>query len=475
MNKLIGREKEIQLLERLYAKEKSEFIAIYGRRRVGKTFLVKELFGEQYAFQMTGLFDVGLKRQLSNFYAALNRFDQRSIEKEIPNSWFEAFQLLIGYLEKDSRRRKIVFIDELPWLDTPKSEFISALEHFWNSWAAHRDDIFLIVCGSATSWMINELINNYGGLYNRVTSRIHLHPFNLNETETFLKSKGGVYDRYQLIQLYMVIGGVPFYLDNVDPSKSIAQNIDRMFYSPEGLLRNEFYNLYRSLFKKEERHIAIIECLAKKSKGLSRKELANQSKLPNGGTFTKILEELEQCGFIKKYLPFGKKKRGGLYQLIDPYSLFYLNFIKDSRAAGSGAWLAQIDHPKWRAWSGYAFENVCFYHIEAIKKGLGIAGVYTEISSWRSHSAEQGAQIDLVVDRRDQVINLCEIKFSQDVFTINKSYAENLKNKVSAFRRETGTSKSLFLTLITTFGISRNQHAISLVQNELDMDALFVE
>ena len=474
MNKIIGRKNEIAILQQLYQKKKSEFVALYGRRRVGKTFLIKELFGGKYSFHMTGLFNANLKRQLSNFYAALHRFDSQIIEeKEVPQNWFDAFQMLIQHLEQDTNKRKIIFIDELPWLDTPRSEFTSALEHFWNSWAFHRDDIFLIVCGSATSWMINQLINNYGGLHNRVTARIHLKPFNLNETEAFLQSIGGNYDRYQLIQLYMTMGGIPYYLEAINPKHSVAQNVDNMFFSSSGTLRNEFYNLYRSLFKKEERHISVIESLAKKAKGLSRKELAKQSKMKNGGTFSKILEELEQCGFIKKYVPFGKKKRGSLYQLTDPYSFFYLKFIKDSKAEGAGAWLAQMDHPKWRAWSGYAFEYVCFYHIEQIKKTLQIGAVYTEISSWRSSTITNGAQIDLVIDRRDRVINLCEIKFSQKVFSINKAFAENLKNKMAAFRTETKTTKSLFLTFITSFGLKENKYSSRLVQNELKMDDLF--
>lgn len=475
MSTIVGRKEESSLLQKLYKGKRSEFVALYGRRRVGKTFLIKELFEGNYAFYMSGLSKGNTTKQLNNFFIALNRFDNESLEKDIPESWFDAFQLLINYLERNTQKRKLIFIDELPWLDTSGSDFISALEHFWNSWAYHRNDIFLVVCGSATSWMINELINDTGGLHNRVTTRIHLKPFNLSETEIFLQSKGGKYDRYQIIELYMAMGGVPFYLEFIDVKKSVAQNIDDMFFSEDGILKKEFLNLYRSLFKKEERHIAIIEALSAKAKGLTRKELAKVSGISNGGSFTKTLEELEQCSFIKKYTPFGKKNRGSLYQLTDPYSLFYLKFIKNSKAQGKGAWLAQMDHPKWKAWSGYAFEYICFYHIDQIKKALGISGVYTETSSWRSSSTEQGAQIDLVLDRRDRVINLCEIKFSQNTYTINKAYAEKLRNRIDTFRKETKTNKSLFLTFITTFGLDENKHAMSLVQNELKMEVLFEE
>lgn len=470
---IIGRSSEKKILEKLYKSKRSEFVAVYGRRRVGKTFLLKELFGETYSFYMTGLSTTKLKGQLLNFYTALGKFDPSVQEKSVPNNWFEAFQLLINYLEKNTTERKVIFIDELPWLDTSRSDFISSLEYFWNSWAYHRNDILLIVCGSATSWMINKLINNHGGLHNRVTTRIHLQPFTLGETETFLKAKGAVYDRYQLVQLYMVMGGIPFYLDEVDVRLSIDQNIDHLFFSQSGLLRTEFTNLYRSLFKKQERHIAVIEALATKAKGLSRKELVKLTKLPNGGTTTNVLEELAQCGFIQQYLPFGKKKRTALYQLTDPYSLFYLKFIKNSKAAGEGAWLRQMDLPQWQAWSGYAFEAICRYHLPQIKKELGIKGVYTEVSAWQSTLAKDGAQIDLVMDRRDRVINLFEIKFSQNIYAINKAYAQNLKHKMTTFRIETKTTKALFLTFITTFGLKTNQHSMGLVQNEMTMDVLF--
>jgi len=376
-------------------------------------------------------------------------------------------------LEQNKAKKKVIFIDELPWLDTSKSDFIPALENFWNGWAAHREDILLIGCGSATSWMINSLINNTGGLHNRVTKRIHLRPFTLKETELFLKNKGSDYERYEIIQLYMALGGIPFYLEAIDVQKSVVQNIDHLFFSENGLLRTEFQNLFRSLFKKHERHIAIIEALAQKGKGRTRKDLAATSGLANGGRFTAMLNELEQCGFIKKYLPFGKKNKGSLFQLVDQYSLFYLKFVKDSKAIGEGVWMTKFDQPSYRIWSGYAFENICFYHIKNIKKHLGIASVYTEISSWRSQQSAKGAQIDLILDRRDRVINLCEIKFSESEFSIQKSYAENLQNKVGAFKTETKTKKACFLTFLTTFGLKNNKYSRSLVKNELTMNALF--
>ena len=473
MEKITGRTEEIALLRALKNSAKSEFAAVYGRRRVGKTFLVRTVFEGQFSFQLSGVANVGLKQHLVNFHNAYLRHNLFDPPLLPPADWFDAFNRLSLALEKTEAPKKIIFLDELPWLDTPQSGFIQALEYFWNSWASARSDVLLIVCGSAASWIINQLINNRGGLHNRVTERIFLQPFTLAETKEFLKSKGAGYDRYQLLELYMVMGGVPFYLESIQVNRSVAQNIDRLFFSEGGLLSGEYMNLYRSLFRRYDKHTAVVEALSQKAGGLTRKEILKLTKLPNGGTTSSVLEELEHSGFIRRYFPFGKGKRDGVYQLVDPFTLFYLNFVRDSKARSGGAWLAQLDSPKWQAWSGYAFELVCWYHVNAVKKQLGISGVYTEVSTWRSQKASPGAQIDLVIDRKDRVINLCEIKFSINPFAISKSYAETLRNKITAFRMETNTRKTIFLTLIAANGLVDNEYARQLVQDKLDMNALF--
>ena len=468
---LIGRKEEIEILKRMYDSPKSEFVILYGRRRVGKTYLVNQLFEGKFTFRITALANATLEQQLLNFHTTMLNHNPFLQQDSPPSTWFEAFRQVIQLASKDGR--KVIFFDELPWFDTKNSDFLTSLEHFWNSWAALRRDVLLIACGSAASWMINQLIHNRGGLHNRITERISLQPFTLQETEAFLKAKGAAYDRYQLLELYMTMGGIPYYLENIRVNRSIAQNIDRMFFTPNGILRLEYASLYRSLFNKYERHVAIVEALAKKSKGLSRKEIVKIAGLSSGGSTSMVIDELVQSGFIKKYIPFGKTKRDALYQLIDPYSLFYLTFVKDSKAEGEGAWLSRMNHPGWKAWSGYAFEHICTYHIKQIKKQLGIAGVYAEISPWRSSQADKGVQIDLLIDRDDRIINVCEMKFSTSEFVIHKSYAEKLAHKLMVFKTETGTKKTVLLTMITTFGIKQNEHARRLVHDSLDMNALF--
>lgn len=474
MAKIIGRLSELSTLRSLVTSNKSEFVAVYGRRRVGKTILIREAYQDKFAFTVTGLANATADQQLANFHLALQKAFKTYDAKPIAN-WFLAFNQLSLLLEKSNVSRKIVFIDELPWFDTPNAGFIQALEHFWNSWASARRDILLVVCGSAAAWIINKLLNNKGGLHNRVTKRLKVVPFSLRECELFMQDKNAVFERYQIIELYMVLGGIPFYWDEVTPNQSAAQNIEHLCFSENGLLRTEFSNLFGSLFSHPDRHMSIVNALAKKAKGLTRAEILAASGQPNSGRTTELLSELEESGFIRRYAPFGKKTRNSLYQLVDFYTLFYLKFIQDAHILDENNWSGGVDDPKRRAWSGYAFEQICWAHLLQIKKALGISGVQTASSNWRSNNPEQGAQIDLLIDRRDQVINLCEIKFSINPFTIDKRYEMELRNKIAFFRAETGTRKSIFLTFITTFGLQQNSHSLGLVQNELSLEALFTD
>lgn len=472
MDKIIGRKEEIAILEKIKVSNKPEFVAVYGRRRVGKTYLIRQFFKQQFTFHLTGMANANTPLQLGNFISTYREFNHLSDER-VPQNWFEAFALLKHLIESKGEKLCIVFLDELPWMDTPRSNFVMALEHFWNSYGSSKNNLKLITCGSVASWMINKLINNHGGLHNRVTKRIHIHPFTLDETQQFLQAKNIVLERYQIAELYLILGGIPFYLEEVEEGLSVAQNIDRLCFSETGLFRNEYQNLFKSLFKDSKIHQAVVEALAGKSRGLQRDEIIKLAKIPNGGNTTKVLEELESSGFIRKYVPFNNKIRSSLYQLTDPFVLFYHQFMKNTKAVGEGAWLSFVDGSPYKTWTGYAFENLCLLHIAAIKMALGINGIYSENASWRSK--ENNAQIDLLIDRKDKVITICEMKFSNDEFVITKDYADKLRRKLNVFRTESKTKKSVFLCMITTFGIQTNQYSLGLVQNSLTLEDLFAK
>lgn len=472
MEPIAGRKEEIAEMSNLLASPRSEFLAVYGRRRVGKTFLIREVYKKDMVFQITGIAHVNMAHQLANFFTAFREANNRNTpELQPPANWFEAFELLRHWLQRGRQKKKVIFFDELPWIDTPRSNFLPALEHFWNSWASARTDIILVVCGSAASWMLNKLIHNKGGLHNRITKRIPLSPFTLHETEDFFRLRNIDLDRYQIIQLYMAMGGIPYYLNEIRPGVSAFQAIDKLCFTKGGLLTFEYDNLFSSLFENAERHTAIVEALATSPRGLIRPDIIAKTGLPDGGGLTRMLEELEESGFIARALPFEKKIRSGIYRLTDQYSLFYWHFIKEKKASGTGSWVSRLDSPSWRSWSGYAFENICHLHIAQVKKALGISGVYSETSSWVDRDRE--VQIDMLIDRRDHVISVCEVKFSTGIYTIDRNYKAALERKINVFKENTGTSKTVFLAMITTFGVKANIHSTGLIQNEIKMDDLF--
>ena len=474
--KLIGREPEIEKIDRIMQSGQAEFLAIYGRRRVGKTFLIRQYLKDSLVFDFTGTKDGIKEQQLLNFFAEYTKRAGSKTQKQPPLSWQDAFSFLATYLRTLSKlkRKQVVFIDEMPWLDTPKSGFISALEFFWNQHASAMNNVLLIACGSASSWIKKKLINARGGLYNRVTQRINLLPFNLYETELFLNELGVKLPRQQIVELYMAMGGIPFYLKEIVKGKSATQHIDATCFSPQGLLYAEYTQLYHSLFKNADQHINIIEALASKPQGMTRLAIALKTQLSEG-SLSRTLEELSECDFISLYQPFINKKKTSIYKLTDLYSLFYLKFIKPNKKNGKNTWEQLSTKSGFAAWSGYAFENICMMHVGQIKKALGISGVYTTTSSWmfKGNDALPGAQIDMIIDRADQTINLCEAKFTKENFAITKKYAAELRMKKSVFKQATQTKKLIFTTLLTTFPALKNQYYIGEIDNEITMDKLF--
>lgn len=473
---LVGRDHEIEILKQALKTSEAELIAIYGRRRVGKTFLVRQVYADRLLFDFSGMHNSPVQQQLENFSHTLTALSKTKIPLAVPSKWIQAFEVLKAYLTPLIRKQKsVIFFDELPWIDSRKSGFLSAFEHFWNSWASTQNNLVVVICGSAASWMIRKIVHNKGGLHNRITRRIRLLPFTLNESETYLKSRRINLDRYQLLQLYMVLGGIPHYLKNIEPGESATQSIDRLCFSKDGLLVDEFKNLYESLFDHADKHISVVRALAKKPGGLTRTEIIKVCSLTSGGTTTKLLEELSESGFINAVIPFDKNVKDSIYKLADEYSRFYLKFMEGNKASGSGTWIKQSTSTSWKSWSGSAFELVCLKHSRQIKKALGISGVYTEESAWRypGGDGENGTQIDLIIDRQDFCVNVCEMKFSTTDFTIDKKYAAELRSKVNIFQTKTKTRKTIFLTMVTTFGTKANEYKLSLVQNEVKMDALF--
>ena len=470
---IIGRKKEILELERLYHSQRAEFVAVYGRRRVGKTFLVKQLFEKELVFSVAGLANEKTKKQLKNFFKTLRLYDKGI--KETPKDWIDAFDLLTRYLISLGEGRKVILLDELPWMDTPRSGFISALEHFWNGWASMRKDIMLIVCGSVSSWIMDKLINNHGGLHNRITKRLLLQPFNLAESEEMLQSVGMNLSRYEVAEAYMIFGGIPYYLSMFDASKSLSQNVDALLFDKDAPFADEFDNLYASLFRNSEDYVKVVTCMSKNRNGLTRDVILKESGIASGGSISKILKNLEICGFIRKYSMIGGDARRNLYQLLDFYTLFHFHFLTEGKKRKNHYWSSIQGTPAFYVWAGLSFEMLSLLHVEQIRNSLGISGVMTEEFAWvkPGNDIEDGAQVDLAILRKDKTVNLCEMKFCETPYTLDKDEDMKLKARLKSFREALKLpSYSIQLTLVSSFGLSKGKY-VSTFQNEVTLDDLF--
>ena len=483
MNKIVGRDLEKNILQQLVNSNEAEFLAVYGRRRIGKTFLIREFFKDvDMYFEITGLQSGVLNDQLENFIDVFKtQFAKKDII-DIPENWHKALKMIINEVDKKSIKGKMVFFfDELPWLAHRKSKFVQALEYFWNVWASKRKNIIVIVCGSSASWMLEHIVNNKGGLHNRITKRIRLLPFTLKETKDYLESRRIKLDNKQILEVYMAMGGVPHYLKQIQKGLSAAQNINKICFTKDGILVDEFNKLYQSLFEYSENYIEIIRILSKKRMGFTRKELLNKLKIKSGGGLSKILLALEESGFISKIIPFGKRSNDAVYKLIDEYSLFYLTWIANTpkgvlNSKKHSYWINKRITSSWNAWAGYSFEGICYKHAYQIKLALNIGGVNTLESSWSirpKNKEKPGSQIDLIIDRSDNCITVCEIKYYDLDFIINKSYYQKLKSKLEVFRREIKTNKTIFFVMMTTYGVKENQYYDQIVSEQLDMNILF--
>lgn len=467
----IGRKEELQMLKSIMSSGKAEFVAVYGRRRVGKTYLIQQFFNNDFAFSTTGIIEGSKTEELFAFTTSLINIGYTGSQ---PKTWLEAFECLKNTLDSHhTNGRCVIYIDELPCFDTPKSGFIHALGYFWNTWASLRKNVILIVCGSATSWMIENIINNHGGLHNRTTHTIYLRQFNLAETEAYLESQKITWPRQMIVEAYMILGGIPYYLSLLNNKESLTQNIDRLYFRKNSELGQEYHRLYASLFKSPDPYIRIVETLGKDKQGLTRNEIASALKMSSSGTLSKQLENLEYCDIIRRYVTKvnGKAKTNDAYfQLTDLFTLFHLNFSK--KLTTEDYWEQHLNTPVINTWQGLAFEHVCMVHISQIRHALGLDRIAIEYYSWRSTGTPR-VQVDMIIERADRLINLCEIKYAHSEYTITAEEERKIRNRTAAFISETKTRSGILPTWITPFGLFKNEHSAN-VNYQITMDDLFV-
>ncbi|RYM33979.1 ATPase [Brumimicrobium glaciale] len=463
---MIGRKEQKKLMNGFLDKKKSAFLAVTGRRRVGKTYLIDEVYDNHLCLRITGIQDADIQTQIYNFTQKIAEYSKLPIVTP-PNNWQEVFSLLKIYLGSLPKTKKqVIFIDELPWIATKRSGFIQLLAHLWNDYLSKEKHFILVVCGSATSWITEKIVNDKGGFHNRLDQAIQLKPFTLKETKDFLMKKEIKLTDQAITEIYMVMGGIPYYLDQIKKGESVRQIIARLCFAENGILKNEYVNLYKALFENSDNHEAIVAALATSQSGLTRIQIISKSKVKEGGPYTRAINDLLVSGFVEEVLPYGRSKRGALYRLIDEYSVFYHKFITKNKKKGKEIWATLHQSQQYKIWTGYAFENLCQRHIDEIKNVLGISSVYTEHYSFNSKtdgSTQSNYQIDLIIDRKDDCINLCECKFHNGEFTITKEYAAKLRNRKQAFIESTKTKKTVFNTLITNHGVKENEHFLDVI------------
>lgn len=473
---LTGREREISTLKKALTSNEAEMISVIGRRRVGKTFLIQSVYQQEIAFEISGLQYADKSDQLRNFQQRMRTAFPALTERPMPKDWLDAFFQLTQALDAtdDGKTRRVIFFDEAPWLATHKGKFLMGLSYFWNSWAVRRN-IVIVICGSAASWMIKKILRDKGGLHNRVTRRIRLHPFNLTETRAYLTARHINMNERQLLLLYMAMGGIPHYLKEVEPGESAAQAIDRICFSEDGLLRDEFSALYPALFDQSEVHVRVIRALAKTQQGYDRQQLIKETGTPDGGYLSRVLDELHESGFITSYPIYGKKKKGTRYRLTDQYSSFYLRFIEPNNYGGTGSFMAISQTQTYKSWCGYAFETVALQHIEKIKEALKISGLYTQATTFyqSSNNETPGAQIDLLLDRNDGLINLIETKFHETPFPVDQKVVGQLIKKQSVFQQATATRKQISWVVLAATGAVATPHSLGIVDHYLSADIFF--
>ncbi len=467
---MVGREYEIERLTESLKSNNSELIAVYGRRRVGKTYLIRNVYEKFIKFEVTGLYGGKKENQLDIFFEELKKVSRKLKEKDKPSDWKEAFELLKKYITGlRGAEKKVLFIDEMPWLDTHKSDFRMYFSHFWNTFCEKRNDLVVIVCGSAASYMVQNVISNQGSLHARLTYKLQIKPFTLFETKAYLESKNIKWGHYHILHLYIAIGGIPQYLSKIKKGESVVQAIQRMCFDENGDLINEFEEIFESLFSHSSSHISIARALGQLNKGVERDELIKKSKQYGGGAFTRALEELIASGFVSKYSAYDKKTKTTLYRLSDEYSKFYLKYIEPNKNQGENFWKTMFQKQSYISWAGFNFETICLKHVLQIKKALKIEGIHSTNSSWSG----EGAQVDLVIKRDDKWINLCEMKFYSSEYKIGKNELDNLRNKVEQFKNNTRTKDVVVITMITTFGVVRNENFQEIVEDNFTMEILF--
>lgn len=452
---MVGRVQERRCLDRCDGSDKSELVCVYGRRRVGKTFLVEQTLGPFFAFHVVGSKDAATSSQLREF--GLELTDRGDPNPNPPADWREAFNRLYKVITAPDAPRSphgkaVVFIDEFPWFAKQRSDFLSAFSTFWNRRSTTGQKLLVVICGSATSWVIEHVLESAGDMAARVTESIFLKPFALAETKEYFDSRGFGWDERSLIETQMVFGGLPYFFSLMSPHQSLAQSIDRLCLRPRAQLRDETMILLESTMRRSRLYVELFALLAQHRYGVPKAE-AMRLLGHSTNQFIKATAEAVKCGYVHEYKNLSKPQNPKYLMLVDPFILFHYRLIEPAHGDSPRSWADFVaDQERYTAWRGNAFEIVCLQHVRQLKSALGIGGVLTKEYPWASARKAGGAQVDLVIERADRIVNLCEMKFTDAPYELTSAVEQELVRKREVFREETGTRLALKTVLVSAQG-----------------------
>ncbi|MFH1831150.1 MAG: ATP-binding protein [Pseudomonadota bacterium] len=412
MRKFVGRHNYLKKLENIWNQHKVGLISIYGRRRVGKTELIRVFSRNKAAWIFEAIEGENTASQIKHFLNQLSQFTKEPYLRDLDyKDWPPVFDLLSNKIKQ--KKDLIVAFDELSWMAARKTKLISYIKYYWDKEWKYHPHLLLILCGSVASWMVKNVVRS-NALYGRISENILLDPLKPFEVAEFIGKKRG---KKEILEYLLSFGGIPKYLEEMDFNQSIQINIDRTCFSASGFFVDEADKIFYNQFKETHIYKQIVRCLSESS--LPLKDISQKIKIPSGGGLKRYLDNLISAGIVDSINDIRNFKLGKVprYYMIDELMRFHLQFvspnISEIKHTHSASRFDKFTKNKWHPFMGNAFERFCLKHRYLIAQILGFDSKVTACGSLLNNN-RNGFQYDLVYLRSDGVVSLCEIKYLSD-------------------------------------------------------------
>jgi hypothetical protein len=407
----VGRKNELRMLNDAYRSGKDELVVLYGRRRIGKSSLVKRFAEKKKAYyEFEALEGETTPGQINHFLQQLKKqIDDPILDSVRFANWEQVFTYLTEkVINRKSKVKKILFLDELPWMAAGRIRLVSLLKYYWdNHWKSKH--VMLILCGSVASFMVKKVLHS-NALYGRTTIEILLKGFSPEEAARLLSKKRS---REETLNYQLVFGGVPKYLEQINTSQSFNKNMNTLCFSPHGIMLKEVERIFYSQFREPRTYLKIINLL--KNGIFSLSEISSKTKIPSGGGLKQYLKNLERAEMIRSYIPFDRSGNSKFkkYTLADEFLVFFFKYMGPNlrviKESSSRRLFETLTQNSFDSWLGFAFERFCLKHAGLLALVMDFADDILLASPYFKKNDER-FQIDLLYQRADRVITVCEIK-----------------------------------------------------------------